>query len=141
MRAILFPIGGDWFALPIGSLRRVIADPVVAPLPTAPPTVLGVFNVRGEIVPLLDTAALLGLGGIRSTPFAAVLDTPWGLAALAAAGMPEPVELGGRVEAAQVPSVPGAQAAHEAGDRVAVLLQPEALLAPMRAEGNGGVRQ
>jgi purine-binding chemotaxis protein CheW len=138
MRAILLPLGGDWFALPIESLRRVIAEPAVAPLPTAPPGVLGVFNVRGEIVPLLDTAALLGLGRMPATPFAAVLDTPWGLAALAVAGIPEPVELGEQVDSAQTPAVAGAVAVYAAGQRIAVLLEPEALLAPVRAEAGNG---
>jgi purine-binding chemotaxis protein CheW len=138
MRAILLPVGADWFALPIESLRRVIAEPDVAPLPTAPATVVGVFNVRGEIVPLLDTAALLGLGRMTSTPFAAVVDSPWGLVALALGGVPEPVELERRVDAAQVPPVPGAVAVHDAGERVAVLLEPQGLLEPVRAAAMGG---
>ncbi|SRR6266545_265012 len=139
MRAILLPLGADWFALPIESLRRVIAEPAVAPLPTAPHAVLGVFNVRGEIVPLLDTAALLGLGRMTSTPFAAVLETSWGLAALAVGAMPQPVELGEEVHAAEVPSVPGATAVHAAGERMAVLLEPDALVNPVRAGATVGM--
>jgi purine-binding chemotaxis protein CheW len=127
VRAVLLQVGRDWFALPIASLREVVADPPVTPLPTAPPTVRGLVNVRGEIVPLLDTAAMLGLGGMAAAPFAAVLDTPVGPVGLAAASVREPAELGERVGPAQAR---GAVAAHTAGPRVAVLLDPAVLLAP-----------
>ena len=49
------PSGSDW-------VREVVASPEVALLVTAPPFVLGLFNLRGQIVPLFDTAALLGVG-------------------------------------------------------------------------------
>jgi purine-binding chemotaxis protein CheW len=126
VRAVLVQVGTNWFALPIGSLREVVADPPVTPLPTAPPTVRGLVNVRGQIVPLLDTAALLGLGHMAAVPFAAVLDTPLGPAGLAAASMPEPAELTERVGSA---TTSGAVGAFAAGQRVAVLLDPVALLA------------
>ena len=60
-RAILLPVGRDWYALPPVALQEVVAGPVVTEVPMAPPTVRGLFNVRGQIVPLLDTGVLLGL--------------------------------------------------------------------------------
>ena len=127
MRAVLLQVGRDWFALPVGSLREVVADPPVTPLPTAPATVRGLVNVRGQIVPLLDTAALLGLGSMEAVPFAAVLDSPLGPVGLATASVPEPAELGERVGPGHAR---GAVAAHTAGARVAVLLDPAVVLAP-----------
>jgi purine-binding chemotaxis protein CheW len=124
-RAVLLPLERDWFALPLASLQEVVAAPHVTPVPTAPPAVSGLFNVRGQIVPLLDTAALLGLGRMTAVPFAAVVEGPQGLAGLAAGGVPEPGELGARVGAAHAR---GAVAAYEAGGRVAVLLDPAVLL-------------
>jgi purine-binding chemotaxis protein CheW len=74
-RAILMPVGRDWFALPPVALQEVVADPAVTAVPAAPPTVRGLFNVRGQILPLLDTAALLGLEAPTGHPFAVVVQT------------------------------------------------------------------
>jgi len=59
--AVLLPVGADLYAVPMGWVREVVAVPPPTRLVTAPPLVLGLFNLRGQIVPLLDTAALLGL--------------------------------------------------------------------------------
>ena len=92
-RAILLPVGRDWYALPPVALQEIVAGPVVTEVPTAPATVRGLFNVRGQIVPLLDTGALLGLEPAAACPFAAVVQTAHGPAGLAVTGMPEPAEL------------------------------------------------
>ena len=94
-RAILLPVGRDWYALPPVALQEVVAGPVVTDVPMAPATVRGLFNVRGQIVPLLDTAALLGLEPTAACPFAVVVQTAHGPAGLAVTGMPEPAELAG----------------------------------------------
>jgi purine-binding chemotaxis protein CheW len=78
-RAILLPVGRDWFALPPVALQEVVADPAVTEVP-AQPTVRGLFNVRGQILPLLDTGALLGLEAPSGHPFAVVVQSPHGLA-------------------------------------------------------------
>ena len=87
-RAILMPVGRDWFALPPVALQEVVADPVVTEVPAAPPTVRGLFNVRGQILPLLDTGALLGLGSPTDHPFAVVVHSAHGPAGLAVTGLP-----------------------------------------------------
>ena len=74
----------------------MVAGPTVTPLATAPAVVLGLFNLRGEIVPLFDTAALLGVGHRHAGRFAAVVHTAHGPAALAATGFPQRADLGHR---------------------------------------------
>jgi len=81
-RAILMPVGRDWFALPPVALQEVVADPAVTEVPAAPPTVRGLFNVRAQILPLLDTGALLGLGPPTAHPFAVVVRSAHGPADL-----------------------------------------------------------
>ena len=56
-RAILLPVGRDWYALPPVALQEVVAGPVVTEVPMAPPTVRGLFNVRGQIVPCSTPAS------------------------------------------------------------------------------------
>jgi len=128
-RSLLMPVGHDWYLLDMRWVLEVVADPVVTELPTAPSTVLGLFNMRGEIVPLLDTGVLLGFAPVRSTPFALVVETPMGPAGLAATDVPESVELGPAIGRAETP---GTTTSHSFGLRIAALLDLEALLAPAR---------
>jgi purine-binding chemotaxis protein CheW len=87
------------------------------------------MNLRGEIVPLLDTAALLGVGAIGTGAFAVVLRTPGGPAALAATALPSRATLGSPCEASELPATAGV---YQLDVGVAVLLDPAALLAADR---------
>jgi purine-binding chemotaxis protein CheW len=127
-RVILLPVGRDWYALPPVALQEVVAGPVVTEVPTTPPTVRGLFNVRGQIVPLLDTAALLGLESTAECPYAVVVQSAHGPAGLAVTGMPEPAELAWLVGPTRARGTVGAYAA---GERVAVMLDPLALTAQL----------
>ena len=75
VQAVLLPVGDDIYALPVDWVREVVAAPPVTRLVTAPSVVLGLFNLRGEIVPLLDIAALLSIGKVRTTAFAVVVSS------------------------------------------------------------------
>lgn len=57
-----FTVAGRAYAVEVGHVREVLAHADVSRLPWAPPTIAGVMNVRGEIVPVADTARLLGVG-------------------------------------------------------------------------------
>ncbi len=132
VNALLIPVGEDLHTLEMTWVREVVAAPLVTGVPTAPPSLLGVFNLRGDIVPLFDTAALLGLGAVSSSSFAAVVESSMGLAGLAATGIPESVELGQSLGATDTE---GTIAAYTVGTRIATLLDVDALLAPARIGG------
>jgi len=53
-RVLLCRIGPDLFGLTQAQLREVVLVPKLTPLPEAPPWVLGTFNLRGEILPVVD---------------------------------------------------------------------------------------
>lgn len=55
-----FVVDGARCALPLAVVERVFAMPAVASLPSAPPVVLGVVNVHGELVPVLDVRVRFG---------------------------------------------------------------------------------
>lgn len=59
-----FRAGGQDYAIDIGSTREIRSWTTPSELPDAPPNMLGVINLRGEVLPLLDLAGRLGL----STP-------------------------------------------------------------------------
>ena len=128
MRALLLPVGADWYAVDLQAVREVIILPAVTAVPTAPSPVLGLFNLRGEIVPLFDTAALLGLGGMPRGSFAAIVRTAAGPAGLSLSGMPEAVELG---EPEPIDIVSGV-AIYSVGARLATLVDVDQVLGPDR---------
>jgi len=130
--ALLLPVGDDLYALPMDWVRVVVASPAVTRLVTAPPIVSGLFNLRGQIVALLDTAALLGIGTTGSAAFAVVVDGPHGPVGLATTGLPQRCVL-------DVPAgeseLGGTDGLFQVGDGIAVRLDPGVLLTPERIGG------
>jgi purine-binding chemotaxis protein CheW len=125
VRALILPVGDELYAIPIESVRLVIERPSPTRLPAAPARMLGLLNVQGELVPLLDTAALLNNGTMLAPPYAAVIDAHGARGALAASAMPITSDLGEPLGPADVA---GGVGLYAFGDRLAVLLDVEALL-------------
>ena len=126
MDVVLVPVGRDLYAVPIGWVREVVSTPRVTPLVTAPATVLGLFNLRGEIVPLVDTAALLGVAGSgAAAAFAVVLHTHLGPVGLSATGLPRRTVTDDAIDPSELR---GSAGRYRVGGEVAVLLDVEALL-------------
>ena len=60
---LLTRVRDERYAFPVHAVREVARALEVTPVPGAPPAVLGVHNLRGEVVPVLELAPLLGLAG------------------------------------------------------------------------------
>ena len=56
-----FALAGEPFALPVSEVREILRVRDVTPVPHPPFPVVGVINLRGRVVPLLDLRARLGL--------------------------------------------------------------------------------
>ncbi len=56
-----FTLAGEPYGLPVASVQEVLRMVELTPVPHAPFPVLGVFNLRGRVVPLLDLRARLEL--------------------------------------------------------------------------------
>lgn len=132
-QALLLPVGADLYALPLEWAREVVAAPAVTTLVTAPAAVLGLFNLRGQVIPLLDTAALLGTGTTPTPAYAVVVHSGHGLAGLATTGVPRRETLGSPVAASELPGTSGQ---YRVGQEVATLLDPGVLLTPERINGH-----
>lgn len=132
VHALLLPVGSDLYALPISWAREVVRAPSITPLPTAPAMVIGLFNLRGEIVPLLDTAAVLGIGQVTAIEFGVVLGSPQGPVGLATTGPPQRGLLDTQVASSELWGTSGL---YRVEDRVAALLDPAVLLAPDHVRG------
>lgn len=61
-RYVCFRLGGQEFAIPIGDVKETIRPRPVTPVFHTPDFVLGLVNLRGEVVAVLDVARILGLG-------------------------------------------------------------------------------
>ncbi|MFH6984276.1 chemotaxis protein CheW [Marinoscillum luteum] len=51
---VVFPVGRERYALPIEKVREVVKAPKIAPVPQAPDYILGVGNVRGNVLAVID---------------------------------------------------------------------------------------
>ena len=107
MRAILLPMPDGDFALPVEAVREVAAAPPVIVLPGVPRPVLGIFNLRGEVLPVLDTMAALGGESGGSAAYAVVAASGTDPVALAASAMPSIVDLIGPAQPSETPGTAG----------------------------------
>jgi purine-binding chemotaxis protein CheW len=64
----LFTIENRQYALALDSVERVIRAVEVTPLPEAPENILGVINMHGRIIPVLDVRMLFKLPHEEITP-------------------------------------------------------------------------
>lgn len=132
MRALRLRVGEDDYAVPMEMAREVLAAPDVTRLPTSPASVLGVCNVRGEIIPVFDTGVLLGIGRLPTFESIAIVETSLGPAGLASGEVGESIELGEQVGQTDGPGTVGAFAVASARGGLAVLIDVDALLTPAR---------
>jgi chemotaxis signal transduction protein len=135
--AVVFPIGEDRYAVATSAVREVVSNPRPTRLPTAPTALVGAFNLRGEVIPMFDTAALLGIGTLTETPIAVVVNTTAGPAALVVTGLPKFVVLETEAGSSELRGTLGV---YTIDDGVAVMLDIEAMLVPhVGGEGAAGV--
>lgn len=61
-RMLVFQLGAERFALPLGAVDEVVEMPEIQALPDASDTVLGIAALRGELVSIFDPRPLLRAG-------------------------------------------------------------------------------
>ena len=61
VRICLFSISGDTYAVTVDLLAEIIIPQKVFPVPTTPSHVIGIINLRGNIVPIVDIRPVLSL--------------------------------------------------------------------------------
>lgn len=124
-RVLVMAANDAYFAVRMELVHQVLRHPLVTRIPLSPAGLIGVVNVRGEIVPLLDTAMLTGTGSLDEPPFAVLVSGGQDMVALAAQELPiaadfeEPVGPG---------SHPGEVGVYSSGGRLVVLIDVEELV-------------
>lgn len=54
LQLVVFVIEGERYALPLPAVERVLPMVAVSPLPKAPAIALGVINLHGQVIPVVD---------------------------------------------------------------------------------------
>ncbi|MFA5843254.1 MAG: chemotaxis protein CheW [Coriobacteriia bacterium] len=65
MDILLFALADEWYAVRIVDVREIYNEYRLAGVPCVPEHILGVINIRGEIVSVTDLAALMRLAAPR----------------------------------------------------------------------------
>jgi purine-binding chemotaxis protein CheW len=125
IRVLVVSVNAAYFAVPMATVFQVLRHPLVTRVPLSPPGLLGVVNVRGEIVPLLDTGVLTGTGGLIAPPFAVLVSGDKEMVALAAEQLPVAADF----EAPVGPGTqPGELGVYSNGGHLVVLIDIEELV-------------
>jgi len=64
---ITFRVGEQFFCVDIMAVREIRGWSAPTPLPQSPSFVTGVINLRGQVLPIVDMAARLGLAPAEAT--------------------------------------------------------------------------
>lgn len=141
-RWVCFVVAGQEYGLPIERVQEVLRDAVIEPVPGTQPVVLGVVNLRGCVVTVLDLRTRLGLAAGQPPASPAdrriiVLDLGGELFGLAVDAVAEVLKL---ADAAIKPAPPVGSAdgsARPAGmvsrdGRLLTLIEPDSLVQELR---------
>ena len=73
LEIIAFHLGEQQFCIRTTAIREIRGWAAATPLPHAPPDVLGVMNLRGLVIPVIDLAAKLGVRSATHTDRSAIV--------------------------------------------------------------------
>ncbi len=65
---VSFRIGEEEFGVDILMVQEIIRLPIITPIPNAPKFILGMINLRGKIIPVIDLRQRLRIRGNKPAP-------------------------------------------------------------------------
>ena len=74
MKALLFKIGAETFALDFKQIQKIVESPELYAIPLVPSYFMGTVNFHNQIVPVLDLAAYLDIVAHEKDPRVIILD-------------------------------------------------------------------
>ena len=137
IRACVFGLAGEPFAMDVTHVREVAVFEEWTTVPLAPPHLVGVANLRGDVVPIADARAVLGLPARRDSrkPSTLIVEADGFEVALVIDGDISLEAFGGIVTHDESTAHPNAQWALgflADGERLIPLLDPGKLLRALR---------
>lgn len=79
---VIFKLGSERYGLPIASVERILPTQAITKLPRTPKMMLGIFELRGSTIPVLDARMRFDLDGTFEAKNFVVVLTPNGRCAL-----------------------------------------------------------
>lgn len=73
-----FMVGSECFAVPLLKVREVIGMPEVTAIPQAPNHVVGIINLRGQIITIFDLRSRLNASTKGDQPTVIICEMPFG---------------------------------------------------------------
>jgi len=128
---VVFSLGGEEYALPIGSVHEIIRFTEPRSVASDQPWIHGVIGLRGKIIPIYDLAARMGLPAPEEELGKIVIVETGGGQAGVVVGDVEEVLTVTEDQLEDIPTT-GNDAINsiaKIGDRLVVLLDPEGLFA------------
>ncbi len=61
VKYICFGLGQEEFGIPLLTVKEVLAIPEITPIPQTPPHFLGIINLRGNVISIMDLRAKFGI--------------------------------------------------------------------------------
>ncbi len=72
-RYLCFALGREEYAVPLLSVKEVIALPDITSVPQTPPYFLGIMNLRGQVISVIDLRAKLTIKPLNSAETAVII--------------------------------------------------------------------
>ncbi len=73
MELVVFDLHGESYAVDINSVQEIVRTCPITEVPNAPESIEGVMNLRGNVVPVLNTSRMFGLGEMDETANSRIL--------------------------------------------------------------------
>ena len=141
IRLISFALGGESYCVDINDLKEVVKLPPVTRVPNTPDSVVGVTNLRGEILSILDIRHLFGLAenGITDDSRLLVADMDGGVIGILVDGMRQTMDVRETDIQPPLKTLKGVMADHTRGhvrrdDDILVFLDLEKILSSQKIE-------
>jgi len=89
MRAAIISLGGQVFTIDLRNVREVFVVESITPVPGMPSGLVGVTNLRGTVIPLLDLRPMFSLNAVAALRYAVVLEHGTGQVGVLVDAVPE----------------------------------------------------
>ncbi len=134
---VVFSLGAEEYGLPITTVQEIIRYTKPRTIPSAAPSVRGVINLRGRIIPVVDLKSRLELdGGDAEESKIVIVEAGTVTAGLIVDDVDEVITVDeASLEQAPTGDVSYVSAVAKVGDRLLVLLDVEAMFGGEGADG------
>jgi purine-binding chemotaxis protein CheW len=96
LQCVTFELNGEVYALDVMRVQEVLRVGEISPVPGAPDYVLGIINLRGKVVTVIDARLRLGMSYSENTDLSRII-------VLEAAGQDVGILVDGVAEVVQIP--------------------------------------